>query len=182
MPAEQLELTVTDEKQNKLLARTELKVQVKHIGHPTPTRQTLRAELGKVSKTPPERVFIRKIVTDYGAGISECHANVYSTLEAGEAVESEYILKRNAPPEAKKPEAPKEAPPAPEKAAAAVIPESPASEEKAVAEPKTEPPEKPTKRKAEPTEPSAEQKVAKKKSGKESSEDKAEAAPEKKAP
>lgn len=181
MPAEQLEITVGDEKKNKLLGRTELKVQVKHMGHPTPTRQTLRAELGRVSKTPPERVFIRKIVTDYGAGISECMANVYATAEAGEAVEQEYIRQRNAPPEAKKPEAPKEAPPTPEKAPAPVVPESPAATEKTSAEPKTEPQGKPTKQKTEPPE-VAESKVSKKKSAKEKSEEPAETKPETKAP
>ncbi len=182
MPAEQLEITVADEKKNKLLGRTELRVQVKHMGHPTPTRQALRAELGRVSKTPPERVFIRKIVTDYGAGISECIANVYATLEAGEAVESEYIRKRNSPPEAKKPEAPKEAPPAPEKAPAPIVPEAPAPTDKTPAEPKTAPQEKSTKQKAEPEESATEPKVLKKKPAKEKSEEPAEAEPQKKAP
>ncbi len=182
MPAEQLEITVEEEKKNKLLGRTELKVQVKHMGHPTPTRQVLRAELGRVSKTPPERVFIRKIVTDYGAGISECIANVYATPEAGEAIEQEYIRKRNAPPEAKKHEAPKEAPPAPEKAPAQAVPEAPAPAQKAPAEVKTEPQEKSTKQKAEPEETAAKPKAPKKKPAKESSEETAEAEPEKKAP
>jgi small subunit ribosomal protein S24e len=181
MPAEQIELTVADEKKNKLLGRTELKVQVKHMGHPTPTRQTLRAELGRVSKTPPERVFIRSIVTDYGAGISECIANVYATAESGEAIEQEYIRKRNAPQEAKKPEAQKEATPTPEKAPAPVAPETPAATEKSQAEPKTEPQGRSTKQKTEPPEAPAEPKVPKK-PAKETSEEAAEAEPETKAP
>jgi small subunit ribosomal protein S24e len=183
MPAEQLEITIADEKKNKLLGRTELKVQVKHMGHATPTRHVLRAELGRVSKSPPERVFIRKIVTDYGAGISECIANVYATLEAGQAVESEYIRKRNAPPEEKKPEAPKEAPPTPEKAPTPAAPEEKAPAEKAATEKvTTEPKEKPGKQRAEPEEAATKSKAPKKKPEKESSEAKVEPAPEEKAP
>ncbi len=126
MSTEQLEIEVSDQKKNQLLGRTELKIQVKHMGRPTPTRQALRAEVGRISKSPLERVFIRKIVTDYGAGISECLANVYATPEDGEAVESEYIRTRNIGPSAKKPEAPKEPPASAEKATAPAALEAPA--------------------------------------------------------
>lgn len=133
MSTEQLEIEVSDQKKNQLLGRTELKIQVKHIGKPTPTRKVLRAEVGRISKSSPERVFIRKIVTDYGAGISECLANVYATSEAGEAVESEYIRTRNIGPSAKEPEAPKEPQPTAEKAPAPIAPEAPApAKEKSV--------------------------------------------------
>jgi small subunit ribosomal protein S24e len=102
-----LEIVVADEKKNPLLYRTEMKVQVKHFGQPTPTRQSLRSEIGRVSKASPERVYISRIITDYGAGISECIVNVYDKPELGEAAEEDYIRKRNTKPEAKK-----EAPPA----------------------------------------------------------------------
>ncbi len=113
MPAEQLEIAVAEEKKNKLLGRTELKLQVKHIGQPTPTRQVLRAEVGRISKAAAESVYVRRIVTDYGAGISECIVNVYDTPKLAEVIESEYIRKRNAEPEAKKESAPskQQAPP-----------------------------------------------------------------------
>ncbi len=183
MPAEQLEITIADEKKNQLLGRTELILQVKHMGNPTPTRQTLRKEVGKLSKTPPEQVFIRKIVTDYGAGISECTANVYATLEAGEAIESEYMRNRNAGPEAKKPEAPKEAPPQPEKAPAPAAPEAPAPVKTAQEEPKTEAQDKKAaKPKAEPEVSEAKPKAPKKKPATEKSEETAAAQPEKKEP
>ncbi len=182
MPAEQLEITVADEKKNQLLGRTELIVQVKHMGAPTPTRQALRKEVGKLSKAPPERVFIRKIVTDYGAGISECTANVYTTFEAGEAIESEYMRKRNVGPEAKKPEAPKEAAPQPEKIPAPAAPEAPAPIE-SQPEPRAESQEKrASKPKVEPEETDAKPMVAKKKPVKEKSEETPKAEPDKKEP
>lgn len=138
MSTEQLEIEVSDQKENQLLGRTELKIQVKHMGRPTPTRKTLRVEVGRISKSPPERVFIRKIVTDYGAGISECLANVYATSEAGEAVESEYIRTRNIGPSAKKPEAPKEPQLSAEKAPAPIAPDVPAQAKEDAVETKGE--------------------------------------------
>lgn len=172
MPAEQLEIIVADQKKNPLLGRTELRIEVKHIGQPTPNRQALRTEVGRVSKAPPERVFIRRITTDYGAGISECIANVYNTAEAGEKVEQEYIRTRNAGPQAKKAEekteaatVTKETPPPP------TMPEAPTPVAESSAESKVEPKEASTK-----------PKTPKKKPAKEKSEEAVPPSPDKKEP
>ncbi len=150
MSAGQLEIVVANEKKNQLLGRTELIVQVKHLGQATPNRQTLRKEIGRNQKASPEQVYIQKIVTDYGAGISDCIVNIYKTVKQGEESEPEYMRKRNAPPEAKK-EAAASAPPAP----AAPAPEAPPTAPEAPAQteagekeaPKPKAPKKPAKEK-----------------------------------
>ncbi len=180
MSAEQLEITVSDQKKNQLLGRIELEVQVKHIGRPTPTRQVLRAEVGRISKAPSERVFIRKIVTDYGAGISECIANVYTTSEVGEAVESEYIRIRNIGPSAKKPEAPKEPPASVEKARALAAPEVSAPAKESSVASKAESQVTPPKLKEESSVVAPKPKAPKKKPAKEKSEEAAAPETEKK--
>ncbi len=180
MSAEQLEITISNQKKNELLGRTELEVQVKHIGRPTPTRKVLRSEVGRISEAPLERVFIRKIVTDYGAGISECIANVYTTSKAGGAVESEYIRTRNIGRSAKKPEAPKELPAPAERAQAPVAPGVSAPAKESSVESKAESHVTPSKLKEESSVVAPKPKAPKKKPAKEKSEEAAAPETEKK--
>jgi small subunit ribosomal protein S24e len=148
-----LDLKIVEERVNPLLKRTEYRFEVDHATQATPTRDEVRTELAKQSKTPKDRVVIERMHARYGVARSEGIGAAYQTKEALQAVVREHIMVRNGLKEraVKGPEATAPAPPAPETPATAPavekapvekpVPEKPATEKPAPerpAAPKTE--------------------------------------------
>jgi len=69
-----MELEVKEEKENPLLERKELKVEIKHTGASTPTKQDLIKQLASKYSVPEDQIFIDYIFTK--KGISESFAKV----------------------------------------------------------------------------------------------------------
>jgi len=88
---------IVEDKYNKPLSRRELKLRVIHVLKGTPSRQTLRKIVSNMFKVPLDRVFIRKIETEYGLCESSVEVHIYDSLEQAKQIEPEYIILRNMP-------------------------------------------------------------------------------------
>jgi small subunit ribosomal protein S24e len=84
---------------NKLIKRRELDIVLLHIGKPTPSRMKLRIAVSKWAGVDPKRVYIRKVLSEYGVGRTRVEAHIYDTVERALQFEPKYILERNKLPE-----------------------------------------------------------------------------------
>jgi len=80
---------------NPLVKRKELIVRIAHIGRTTPSRGLIRVELAKAYGVDVERVYVRKIDTEYGMGVSNVEVHIYDTPERAKAFEPPHVIKRN---------------------------------------------------------------------------------------
>jgi small subunit ribosomal protein S24e len=90
-----LELKILEERPNPLLKRTEYRFEVGHATAATPTRDSVRAELAKVLKSPKDRIIVEKMNARFGTARSEGFAAAYQSADALNAVVREHILIRN---------------------------------------------------------------------------------------
>ena len=103
-----MDIKVTEEKNNPLLQRREVKFSVSHnLG--TPSRQEIKDKLAAYLNAKPELVIIEQMRSQFGRRETRGYAKIYETAERLKSVETEHIIQRNE----KKP-----APKAEEKAAA----------------------------------------------------------------
>jgi len=86
---------VVKEWYNPLIKRKELVVRIAHIGRTTPSRGLIRVELAKAYGVDVERVYVRKIDTEYGMGVSNVEVHIYDTPERAKAFEPPHVIKRN---------------------------------------------------------------------------------------
>ena len=116
-----MELKILEERKNPLLKRTEYRFEVVHGTAPTPTRDAVRQELAKATRTPKERLIVERMHASFGVARSEGLAIAYETKEALAATVREHILVRNGLKEKPKAatEAPAAEPPKPAEPAAA---------------------------------------------------------------
>jgi len=92
-------MRLTSTRENPLLRRKELLVEVWHMGLSTPNRAEVRKALSSMLGVDEELVVIRRIITDYGLGRSEVEVHVYNDKDSANAVEPLYIKLRNMPKE-----------------------------------------------------------------------------------
>jgi small subunit ribosomal protein S24e len=92
-----VELKLEAMKENKLLARREAVVVISHDGAPTPTSQQVRETVASQLGTRPELVFVRKILTEFGRGVSRAEIHIYESESVAKIVEPLYIVARNLP-------------------------------------------------------------------------------------
>lgn len=90
-----MELRILEERKNPLLKRTEYRFEVIHGTAATPSRDAVRQELSKVTRTPKERLLVERMHATFGAARSEGVAVAYETKEALAATALEHILIRN---------------------------------------------------------------------------------------
>mgnify|MGYP000123676927 CR=1 FL=1 len=95
----EFEVELVRDFENKVLERRELELQVFHVGKGTPSRIELRKRVAEMLKVPLECVYVRSIRTEYGTGVSRARVHVYSDSKRALAVEPEFVIRRNAPPE-----------------------------------------------------------------------------------
>jgi len=126
-----LEVKITEQNQNILLKRREIKFEVDHSQtRSTPSRLEVRNKLADMLKTKPELVYIKRVETKTGTMKATGEANAYETEETAKLVEPEYIRTRNTPQEKKeKTEEKAEAAPPPKKPERTEKPEQPAKKE-----------------------------------------------------
>jgi small subunit ribosomal protein S24e len=92
-----LKIKVIENKRNELLKRNEAILSLLHEGSPTPSRIEARKEIARILKTDIDGVYVRKIETMTGAGISICEAYIYDSPEQAKRIEPEHIIVRNSP-------------------------------------------------------------------------------------
>ncbi|MFB6469762.1 MAG: 30S ribosomal protein S24e [Vulcanisaeta sp. AZ3] len=84
-------------KENKVIGRKEVTVEVWHVGLPTPGRLQLREEIAKALGVDVKQVYVIRVLTDYGRHRSTVEAHVYDDPNAGERIEPLYVKLRNMP-------------------------------------------------------------------------------------
>jgi len=72
-----MELEILEDKENKLLKRRELKLDIKHSQSPTPKKQDLVKELAAKYSVPEDHIVIDYIFTKKGTQESSVKAKVY---------------------------------------------------------------------------------------------------------
>mgnify|MGYP000376681491 CR=1 FL=1 len=89
-----MDIEITQEEENELLNRTEVRFSIVHDGE-TPARLAVRdslaAKLGKGS----DEVVVHKMDTKFGMNETLGHAKVYESPEDAREIEEEYMLERN---------------------------------------------------------------------------------------
>ena len=102
-----MKMEINEKKENVILKRTEVRFTIDHKGESTPSKGAVVDELAKKLDAKRDAIVLNNIDTVYGSGLSKGYAKVYETKEDAQAIEPEYILKRNGiqKPEYKAPEA-----------------------------------------------------------------------------
>lgn len=80
-----MELKITEEKQNELFGRAEVKVEIE--SKVTPSESEVLESLAGKFKVPKEAIKVKGIYGKFGTHVFEIIANVYSSIEDKEKVE-----------------------------------------------------------------------------------------------
>jgi ribosomal protein S24E len=75
-----MELEILEEKENVLLKRKELKINIKHPNSPTPKKQDLVKEIASRYSIPEDHVFVNYIFTKKGVQESMAKVKIYQEL------------------------------------------------------------------------------------------------------
>ena len=90
-----MEITITEEKYNPLIARKEVKALITHLGEITPTREAIRSKIAAQLNLDLERVVIQKIDGHFGEPKSQLTVHCYDNAEDVFVYEPKFLLKRN---------------------------------------------------------------------------------------
>ncbi len=86
---------IVSEKYNPLIKRKEVIIRIGHIGKSTPSRGLIRSEASKIYSTEIEKVYVRKMETEYGLGATTAYIHIYDDVDRAKKFEPEHIIKRN---------------------------------------------------------------------------------------
>ncbi len=86
---------VIEDKYNPLIKRRELLLEIDHKLKSTPMRINLRLKVSEVYGVEIQRVYVKKIMTEYGRGVSKVRVNIYDTVERAKQIEPQYVIDRN---------------------------------------------------------------------------------------
>ncbi|MET1160681.1 MAG: 30S ribosomal protein S24e [Thermoprotei archaeon] len=86
---------IVEEKYNPLIKRKEVVIKIAHIGKSTPPKGLVRIEVAKLYGTDLDRVYVRKLETEYGIGVTNVYVHIYDSVERARKFEPEHIIKRN---------------------------------------------------------------------------------------
>lgn len=92
-----MEAKLESVRENRLLNRRETIVVIFHQGQGTPTRQQIREFVASQLGVSQDAVFVRKIESSFGLGMSKAEVHVYNSSDVAKAVEPAYIIARNIP-------------------------------------------------------------------------------------
>jgi len=90
-----MKIEILQEKENKPLARKEIDFRVEHIGGITPSRADMKAKIVAQFDADAASVVIRSLNTNFGAGMTEGSARIYTDPEQMKRVELGHIVKRH---------------------------------------------------------------------------------------
>ncbi|WP_440059021.1 30S ribosomal protein S24e [Thermogladius sp. 4427co] len=86
---------IVSERYNPLVKRREIVLRITHIGTGTPNRGEVRREIARLFNVNIDQVYVKKIETEYGIGVSNVKVFIYNSAERARMFEPEYIIKRN---------------------------------------------------------------------------------------
>ncbi len=94
-----MDINITEDKNNALLNRRELKFDATFEGS-TPSRIDVKSKIAAMLNVPLELVILQKFENSYGMSAANGYAKIYEDADRMKVVEKEYVLKRNELPEA----------------------------------------------------------------------------------
>ena len=95
------------EKNNPVLKRKEIKVEITHEKGGTPDRIAIRDFLASQLKEKPQNLYIIKVEGKTGSDSSVCQAEIYESKELADEILPKYINTRNLPPDKRETKKPK---------------------------------------------------------------------------
>jgi len=81
--------------ENNVIGRKEVFVKLFHIGTGTPSRKEVKKTVASALSVAEDLIVIRKIFTNYGAGISNVRLHVYNNKEVLAKFEPKYLIDRD---------------------------------------------------------------------------------------
>jgi small subunit ribosomal protein S24e len=91
-----MDVKITQQKDNALMARKDIRFQVAHAGETTPSRTQVRQLVAAQVGTKTENVVIESMETEYGIGRTAGVARAYKSSDEARKTERTHLLKRNA--------------------------------------------------------------------------------------
>jgi small subunit ribosomal protein S24e len=91
-----MDVKITQQKDNALMARKDIAFQVGHAGETTPSRTQVRQLVAAQVGTKTENVVIDSMETEYGIGRTKGTARAYKSPDEARKTERVHLLKRNA--------------------------------------------------------------------------------------
>jgi small subunit ribosomal protein S24e len=91
-----MDVKITQQKENALMARKDISFQVAHPGETTPSRSQVRQLVAAQVGTKTENVVIDSMETEYGIGRTRGIARAYKSPDEARKTERTHLLKRNA--------------------------------------------------------------------------------------
>ena len=91
-----MDVKITQQKDNALMARKDIRFQVAHAGETTPSRTQVRQLVAAQVGTKTENVVIESMETEYGIGRTAGIARAYKSSDEARKTERTHLLKRNA--------------------------------------------------------------------------------------
>lgn len=107
-----MDIEIIEQKKNPLLARTEVRFQLHHMGEKTPTRDTVREKLAAQLNSKKGLVVVDSMASAYGRSSTRGYARIYDAQDGIVKNEPHYLLKRNKLEELRPKKVKKEAAPA----------------------------------------------------------------------
>ncbi|MCS7107679.1 MAG: 30S ribosomal protein S24e [Acidilobaceae archaeon] len=86
---------VLEERQNKVIGRREVTLKVYHPLASTPSRVELRRRLAQRYGVDIARLYVRSVLTEYGANVSTVVVHIYESPERAKLFEPEHVIKKN---------------------------------------------------------------------------------------
>lgn len=91
-----MDIKITKQNDNALMARKDIAFQVAHAGETTPSRTQVRQLVAAQVGTKTENVVIDSMETEYGIGRTKGVARAYKSADEARKTERVHMLKRNA--------------------------------------------------------------------------------------
>lgn len=91
-----MEIRISSDKRNELLARREVEFAVSHDAG-TPSRMMIGAKLAAMLNTPEPLLVLDSLRTHFGRSELSCTARIYDNEEARKRTEPAYLMVRGVP-------------------------------------------------------------------------------------
>ncbi len=89
-----MNITITENKENKLLSRKEVTATINFDG-PTPSRKKVLKTVADELKAKAETTIIKQILTNYGKSFAKVTAYVYDNKETMEKLERKNLIEKH---------------------------------------------------------------------------------------
>ena len=90
-----MKIEILEEKENKPLSRKEISFRVEHMGTTTPSRADVKSKIVAQFDADSSAVVITSLNTQFGIGITNGAARIYSDPQQMKRIEHEYLVKRH---------------------------------------------------------------------------------------